>query len=348
VEQEPLYQIFVDLRKAYDHLNREKCLEIMTGYGVGPKLLRLQTQFWTQAEMVCRAGGSFGKLFAAFRGITQGGPLSSIMFNVCVDAVIREWLRRMINEDAASRVFSEACREIVAFFVDAGLVRWRDPIWLKSAMEVLVKLFEGIGLRTNHDKTKVMMCVPGSIQVAHTEVAYHAQQLGPVNPTAKHHRVECDLCGASLAAGSLRSHLETQHNTYRLFILNQELTVECEPWVYRANADATGTYFCPVPACVGVACSKAVLRSHFLQRHPQDLVCCPMEGSLPLPQCDRCRLQITYAAMNGRHYETALCREGIARRVQHAAAKRTHLSLNQTFTAYGERLERVEIFKYLG
>jgi hypothetical protein len=99
---------------------------------------------------------------------------------------------------------------------------------------------------------------------------------------------------------------------------------------------------------MGVACSKAVLQSHFLQHHPQDLVCCPTEGSLPLPQCDRCGLQITYAAMNGRHYKTALCQEGISRRVQHAAAERAHLSLNQTFTAYGERLERVEVFKYLG
>jgi hypothetical protein len=77
----------------------------MTGYGVGPKLLRLQTQFWTQAEMVCHVGGSFGKPFAAFQGVTQGGPLSSIMFNVCVDAVIREWLCRLINKDTASGHF---------------------------------------------------------------------------------------------------------------------------------------------------------------------------------------------------------------------------------------------------
>jgi hypothetical protein len=73
-----------------------------------------------------------------------------------------------------------------------------------------------------------------------------------------------------------------------------------------------------------------------------------MEGSLPLPQCNRCELQITYAAMNGYHYKTALCRDGVARRVQHAAAERTHLSLSQTFTAYGKELERVEVFKYLG
>ncbi len=90
MEQEPLYQVFVDLRKAYDHLDREQCLAIMTGYGVGPKLLRLQTKFWEQAQMVCQAGGSFGKLFSAYSGVTQGDLLSSLMFDVCVDAVIRE------------------------------------------------------------------------------------------------------------------------------------------------------------------------------------------------------------------------------------------------------------------
>jgi hypothetical protein len=209
--------------------------------------------------MVCCAGGSFGKLFAAFSGVTQGGPLSSLMFNVCVDVVIREWLCRTIDEEATGGVFSVACKEIVAFFVDDGLVGSRDPIWLQSALDILITLFIGIGLRTNPDNSKVMTCIPGNIRVAHTEAAYHTQQLGPVDPTAKHCRVECNICGVSLAAGSLQSHLETQHNTYWLFILNRELTVERGPRVYRAIADATSTYSSSVLACVGVACSKAAL-----------------------------------------------------------------------------------------
>jgi hypothetical protein len=77
-------------------------------------------------------------------------------------------------------------------------------------------------------------------------------------------------------------------------------------------------------------------------------VCSPVEGSLPLPQCNRCGFQISYATMNGRHYETALCKDRVVRKVQHAVAERTHLALLQTFTAYGEELERVEVFKYLG
>ncbi len=143
-------------------------------------------------------------------------------------------------------------------FVDNGLVGSRDPVWLQSALNVLVILFESIGLRTNPDKTKVMTCVPGNIRVAHTEEAYHTQQYGPVNPTAKRHWVECDICGVSLAAGSC-SHLETKHNTYWSFVLNRELTIECEAVVYQATTDATGTYFCPVPACLGIVGSKSAL-----------------------------------------------------------------------------------------
>jgi hypothetical protein len=72
-----------------------------------------------------------------------------------------------------------------------------------------------------------------------------------------------------------------------------------------------------------------------------------MEGSLPLPQCKRCGLQILYAAKNGRHYDTAMCKDRVARKVQYAAAERTHLALQQLFTAYGDELERVEVLKYL-
>ena len=82
----------------------------MTGYGVSPNLLRLQTKFWEQAQMVCRAGGSFGKPCHVYRGVTQCGPLSSLMFNICVDAVIREWLPRTMDEIAANGRFTEVCK----------------------------------------------------------------------------------------------------------------------------------------------------------------------------------------------------------------------------------------------
>jgi hypothetical protein len=43
-----------------------------------------------------------------------------------------------------------------------------------------------------------------------------------------------------------------------------------------------------------------------------------------------------------------MCKDGVARKVQYAVAKHTHLALWQLFMAYGDVLERVEVFKYLG
>ena len=40
-DQEPLYEVFLDLRKAYDALDRERTLMALKGYGVGDRILRL-------------------------------------------------------------------------------------------------------------------------------------------------------------------------------------------------------------------------------------------------------------------------------------------------------------------
>jgi hypothetical protein len=99
------------------------------------------------------------------------------MFNVCANAVMREWLWGTIDKEATHRRFAGASREIVAFFVDDGLVGLRDPVWLQSTLNVLVTLFESIGLRTNPDKTKVMMCIPGNTGSPHRNGVPHATVL---------------------------------------------------------------------------------------------------------------------------------------------------------------------------
>ena len=75
----------------------------MAAYGVGPKLLALQKQSWETATLVCRAGGNYGEPFGAEKGHHSGGPLSSLMFNVCVNAVVREWLHQTLGEEVSER-----------------------------------------------------------------------------------------------------------------------------------------------------------------------------------------------------------------------------------------------------
>ena len=48
------------------------------------------------------------------------------------------------------------------------------------------------------------------------------------------------------------------------------------------------------------------------------------------------------------HEQTKYCWEGWAKTQQYAAHKASCDALDKTFTAYGEELEQVEVFKYLG
>ncbi len=54
----PLYQIYIDLKMAYDVLDREQMLGILVAYGVRQKMLGLQKNFRDTAKLVCRAGGN--------------------------------------------------------------------------------------------------------------------------------------------------------------------------------------------------------------------------------------------------------------------------------------------------
>ena len=41
IREAVLHDIFLDLQKAYEDIGRDRCLEILAGYGVAPRTLRI-------------------------------------------------------------------------------------------------------------------------------------------------------------------------------------------------------------------------------------------------------------------------------------------------------------------
>ena len=130
LREEVLYVIFLDLHKAYDALDRSRCLEILEGYGVGPKARRLLTNYWRRLTMVDRAGGYYGKEFGGERVLMQGDPLSPTIFNVVVDAVFRRWVHGMMEDaEARGETGQEVRHQAELFYANDGMVVSSDPAW---------------------------------------------------------------------------------------------------------------------------------------------------------------------------------------------------------------------------
>ena len=75
----------------------------------------------------------YGRLFKAERGVTQGGPVSPTIFNLMVDAIVRQWIHQM---KAAG--FDTAHIRVIAavFYADDGLITAHNPAFLQDAFNL--------------------------------------------------------------------------------------------------------------------------------------------------------------------------------------------------------------------
>ena len=126
---------------------------------MGEQAMQLIRYFWDHASLACRAQGRYGPIFKAGRGVTQGGPLSPKIFNVMVDAVVRQWLRIVLGDEyTMPEVEIDEVVQLFAalFYADDGYIASSDAETLQRSVDVLTGLFDRVGLKTNVDKTKVM------------------------------------------------------------------------------------------------------------------------------------------------------------------------------------------------
>ena len=103
---------------------------------------------------------------------------------------------------------------MAVFNADDGMVVSLDPAWLQGDFGALVAIFDRVGLRTNVRKTVSMACHPCRAGAGNRTEAGYSRRLTGVGKTyaeRQRERVACGECGTVIVAGSILSHLMTQH-----------------------------------------------------------------------------------------------------------------------------------------
>ena len=92
MEQDTLFLVFIDIRKAYYNLYQGRLLQTLAGYGEGQKLWGLLAEFWTRQEVVTLQNGFRGPQLLVTRGTTQGIMAPFTLSNMEVNSVVHHWL----------------------------------------------------------------------------------------------------------------------------------------------------------------------------------------------------------------------------------------------------------------
>ena len=121
------------------------------------------------------------------------------------------------------------------------------------------------------------------------------------------------------------------------------------PQKYRMSfPEKGGPRKCPVEGCPEKLATRKTMRVHFVHPHVLNTVVMLEEENLPHPRCVRCDMQVPRRALNGRHPGTVQCVKEAKRKRRRLAETETRENLERDFEAYGDPIELVSEFKYLG
>jgi hypothetical protein len=137
--------------------------------------------------------------------------MSPTIFNIVVDAVVRQWLSHVCsNAVAMDGLDYEVGEKYFLFYADDGLVAAMDKDWVQESFDTLINLFERVGLRTNTQNTKVIM---GHISGRQSDYVYELRMTGSGDnfQTRQWRRVTCSIFKRSFVHSSLATHRRVQH-----------------------------------------------------------------------------------------------------------------------------------------
>lgn len=146
---------FIDFQKAYDSLDRETLLAILTELGLDGKTTNLIRETLTNTFSKVKFMGELSAPFEIKTGVRQGDGLSPLLFNCALEKVVREWEKTASGGIRLGSVSRDIKIKCLAFADDMALLAetWEEA---KEQSLELLKQAGKVGLKIAFGKTKII------------------------------------------------------------------------------------------------------------------------------------------------------------------------------------------------
>jgi len=254
---------FIDLRKAFDSVNRSLLWTVMRKFGCPRKFVAVVRAFHENMTASVSVGGEETNRFKVEVGVKQGCVLAPVIFNLFLAAATILFRQRMIRGDgvgltyrldgsvfdlrrlkARTKVKYEEINEL-QYADDCALIA-DDPQALQASLNCLAEVYGSLGLVINADKTEVLYQMNGyqqeiagdppelTVNDIPLKTVTNFKYLGSVisNDATLDEEIFSRIGGASGAFAKIRKNV----------INNHDLQIQTKSAVYRAVCLSTLLY----------------------------------------------------------------------------------------------------------
>jgi hypothetical protein len=152
-KKKPLYCCFVDFKKAFDTVPREKLWQVLAGLGVDGKFLKcLQSMYAKDTVCINHPTEGLSSSFRCHQGVKQGCPLSPLLFGLYLDS-----LEGMLDGRECDAPALADLRVWLLLFADDLALISETEAGLQRQLDMLQNFCTERGLTVNVSKTKVLV-----------------------------------------------------------------------------------------------------------------------------------------------------------------------------------------------
>ncbi|CAH1233043.1 Hypp565 [Branchiostoma lanceolatum] len=148
--RKPLYAAYVDLKQAFDSVDRPALWKILKIIGVPAKLIKLLSLLYSDTSSCVRVNGKMSDSFTINSGVRQGCVLAPTVFNTAIDYV----MGRTVAQCACGASFGDITITDLDYADDVAILAELLDV-LQLALEVMDRETQPLGLMVSWEKTKV-------------------------------------------------------------------------------------------------------------------------------------------------------------------------------------------------
>lgn len=147
-----LYVCLIDFKAAFDTISRRRLLKKLKEIGINGRMHRMIASIYEDTRAEVQIGGNLTRSFKTKQGVRQGCALSSLLFDLYIEDLDKEWEKR----DQGGVVIGGCKIKVLKYADDVALVA-DSAKELDDMMRTLEKYVTRNELIVNVKKTKIMV-----------------------------------------------------------------------------------------------------------------------------------------------------------------------------------------------